>query len=983
MANGLVIAEKKSVSDDLEKAYKLIKGGYPHSLDFGAAAGHLLQLSEPDSYRDDWGKPWRKEVLPMIPDKWHTEVVRADYYKKIKDAVKSGKYDFLVNACDCGREGEHIFYTIYEKIEEETGISLPVKRMWFDDQTVAEVQRSLKDLKDENDFAGYRISSTMRARLDWLMGVNFSRMASLTAKSFVIVGRCISVLLAMVSKRELEIRAFTPVPYFEYKATFKTSGGDAYTGLLVNPANEDDKHRFHNKADLEALSFGGTYTVKEVAIKDKKLAPKQLMNLSELQKECSRSLGLTASKTLDIAQSLYEKKLISYPRTEYRYLTDGVTTKFISILTAIKSKPEYEPFASAILKNPQMRNDVASNPKYVDNKKVGDHHAIIPTETKPDISLTDLEKKVYDVVVRRFLSIFYPPCIMANTTITTAGDNGHVFISTGSVMREAGWKEICGNDTKDEILPDVKKNDNVSFEGGEIQEKETKAPPRYNDASIITCMETAGRDVDDEELKKILEKTAGIGTPATRAGIIESCVNYKWIERVKKGKNSVFVPTDFGLKLYDLLKDQDFMSPALTAEWEKKLLKIEKNNGDDGDIYADITDYIKEGCEKLASGLKAVEGGFLSPTVGKCPDCGRNIIIGKNSYFCKGFIEKLSDGSPSCSFGFPNVIAGAKISETQAKKLLNEKATDQLKFKSKNNTDYTNSLMLQYNEEKKKHEVVFAPFTEQSVGNCPLCGGRVIKGGKVYFCEKCRNVDDNGNRGCSFTFWASVGGADITPADAEKLLADGVTARELTFESKKYGKYKRKLVLKKDENGKYVVSLMEKQRIEAGKCPKCGRTMFESDKSYYCTGTMERDEKVCSFIVPKSFGGISITPADLEEFSKTGVIKDKKTRDGDFVRFEAGRDYYGNDTILCVAGKCPKCGNRITVRNNGYFCDTDNCVKIFNPMKGMGVELSIKDVRTLLLGQQLKSVDCTTKRGKGKVTLKLDDNGKVGVVEWK
>jgi len=438
----LLIAEKPSVAKTVQAAFQPIKGSYPYTVDFTSAAGHLVELSMPDQYTEEWGLPWNVDVLPIIPDNWKKEVISSSskFYNNIKQLIKDNDYDILINCCDCGREGEHIFYNIYEKL----GLSIPVKRMWYDDQTEDELRRSINNLRDSDEFKGYRYASDLREKFDWLIGINFTRTATLKTNQKIVIGRCITVILSMVVKRELAIKNFVPTPFFELEATFVTSDGEFYTGKLVNTAGEGKTNRFDDKAMLESIDFSKpSYKVTKVKKGRIVTKPKSLLNIAALQKECNTQYGYTADKTLKIAQSLYEKKILSYPRTDCRYITTGMVDDFTDLLSSIAVIPELQPHVSGVIGNTSIYDRIKASKDFVNNKKITDHPALTPTKEKPDWgSLSKDEQNVYLTVAKRFLAMFLEPCIYNKVDVTTESSAGDVFITNGKALDSLGWKVL-------------------------------------------------------------------------------------------------------------------------------------------------------------------------------------------------------------------------------------------------------------------------------------------------------------------------------------------------------------------------------------------------------------------------------------------------------------------------------------------------------------------------------------------------------------
>lgn len=825
----LLIAEKPSVAKTVQAAFQSIKGSYPYTVDFTSAAGHLVELSMPDQYTEEWGLPWNVDVLPIIPDNWKKEVISASskFYNNIKQLIKDNDYDILINCCDCGREGEHIFYNIYEKL----GLSIPVKRMWYDDQTEDELRRSINNLRDSDEFKGYRYASDLREKFDWLIGINFTRMATLKTNQKIVIGRCITVILSMVVKRELAIKNFVPTPFFELEATFVTSDGEFYTGKLVNTAGEGKTNRFDDKAMLESIDFSKpTYKVTKVKKGRIVTKPKSLLNIAALQKECNTQYGYTADKTLKIAQSLYEKKILSYPRTDCRYITTGMVDDFTDLLSSIAVIPELQPHVSGVIGNTSIYDRIKASKDFVNNKKITDHPALTPTKEKPDWgSLSKDEQNVYLTVAKRFLAMFLDPCVYNKVDVTTESSAGDVFITNGKTLDSLGWKVLYNNASKDIIIPALEEEQAVSIKDSEILEKQTQPPKHYTEASLLEAMETAGKELDDKELQKVLDNCEGIGTGATRAELIEKTIRYEWLERKKEGKTIWIIPLEKGYQIAKTLAGQEILSPSVTAYWEKRLHELETTNSIDESVYDDIKDFISKTCTDMWNTLPE-----LTPTdnsIGKCPICGEPVISGKKTYFCSGYFNKDESGNPNCIFGFAKKLCGADISTKEAGQLLIGKVIGPKKF-TYNGKEFTNTLEIG-TDSKNRTNVVFSP--PKPIGTCPVCSeGKIWEGSKSFYCDQYREKDANGNPKCHFTIWKSISGGTITRKDACELLNDGITKAKVKLKNKDGESYTSKLQLIQTDTGDYKVIRYKTPDKEIGTCPLCKGKVLEKDKVYKC-----------------------------------------------------------------------------------------------------------------------------------------------------
>ena len=702
MAKYLLIAEKPSLSKAIKEAYDSLKSpGF--KADFFALHGHFMEAKEPDEYQDDWGKPWKKEVLPMIPEtfKYNVKSDCKSDYKKLKEIIATGGYDALVNCCDAGREGEAIFWTLINSMKISP--KPKVLRLWAQDTTVETLGKALKDLLDydtNDDLVNLRDSSLCRIEFDWLVGMNLSRATMLATRTKASVGRVKSPTLNIVVQRDLEIANFVPKDYFEVVGHF-----DGYKGTWFNAKTKETS--FPDKKLAEALvakcgKTGTVHDVKKEKVVNNAPAP---YSLAELQKEANKAFGFTASHTLDVAQSLYEThKILSYPRTESRALSTALAKEIPDLLKALRDVPEVQKHVELILSEPDRIKKVCASKKYVDNKKVTDHHAIINTKVKPNLAkLKDDERKLFILVIKKFVSIFLDPYITDKTTIITDVDK-EKFKTTGSVVNTLGYKELYRNDAKaideENLLPDVKKGDVVSIEKMEILSKQTTPPSYYTDAELIQAMQHAGKFVDDEKMKEVLDDAKGIGTSATRAGIIDDLIKKEFLYRNKKTIRA----TEFGIATIKSLDGKNVISPALTAEWEEKLQNIESGAITTADFKKAMHSYVKdETNDHLMIKKSTYSESSNREVIGQCPKCGKDVVMTAKYVMCSTY-KKESEGN--CDFITSITISGTKVPKTEFKKIVAGKPTKTMKFKSAK-TGKQFEAMLQYDANEGKIKFVF------------------------------------------------------------------------------------------------------------------------------------------------------------------------------------------------------------------------------------------------------------------------------------
>lgn len=773
MAKALLIAEKPSLMREVMAVYN--KFGHRDTIIFKSFAGHTMTLQDPEGYKEEWGGRWDFNVLPMIPDKFIYKPTKdkMDMYKSIRDEIKNGGYDYIINCCDPGREGQLIMFSFYDAI----GCKLPVKRMWHKDLTEAELKRALDNLRDENEpsLKNMTIASKYRAYFDWLIGLNGTRAVSLVSNETIRVGRVMTPVLRIIVDRELELKNFVPKDFWEIEGNF-----GKYKGIYFDEENENQT-KFMDKSKAEKLikSFGEKGTVIRVdKKKETKYAP-SLHSLQELSNEANRVFGYTMAETLAIAQSLYEKKILSYPRTDSAFLTTAIAKEFKKPLKSILSVPELKDIASSVMSNDKILQVVGKNKKYVDDSKVSDHNAIIPTGVDVDLhKLSEKEKNIFTLVCKRFLSIFLPPMVSNKTTIIT-DNNGHKFNTVGSVLVDIGYMKLYSYKNNDNVLPDIKKGEVLDFKGAKLIAKKTSPPSRYNDETLGKAMENAGRFVEDEELSNVLKEAKGLGTPATRGSIVEKLVSLNMVERKKKS----FYATDFGISIIDGLRGKDITLPELTATWEQKLTGIERGEYSPNDFYNEMLSYVKEMIDDFKKTKFSISNIGDREVLGTCPKCGKKVFVGKDYYMCEGYKK-------DCDFIIPILMFGAKVSKTEVKKILTGKETKEFEFK-KGSKEWKAKLV--YDKDEKR--VIYAKRGNSNskgsgevIGKCPNpnCTGSIKDNGNYYLCDHYKNP-------CHVIIPKIFSGSEITKADVVLMINGRETIeKKFTWKSGKTGTAKLK-----------------------------------------------------------------------------------------------------------------------------------------------------------------------------------------------
>lgn len=778
----LLLAEKPSVMRDIKEVYQKYKNDYPFELDFGAFHGHLMELAQPADY-DPSLKKWNLADLPIIPNVFRYKESDPASCKNLMAMIRSGGYDALINACDAGREGEHIFFSFYEA----HGLKIPVLRFWASDTTEETIKKTLHHLVPAAHYDGLRQAAKYRAQLDWLAGINFSRSVSLQTKKKANIGRVVSPTLKIIVDREREIQHFVPKDFFEVQAVFDTATGE-YAGTYLKPP--EMKTRFDKREDAEAVlkSLGKTGVVKEVQSKQKSTKAPTLYSLTELQKDASRQFGYNADKTEAIAQSLYEKHLTSYPRTESRFLPTGMVPELMDHLKPLNATP-LKPYVAKIT---QARIDQVTKTKdYVDNAKITDHHAIIPTKDicKDFNALTKDEQNLYLLICKRFLAIFMDPYISQSTVIIT-DVNGNLFKSVGKVEVSKGYSVLYAAKTKDILLPAVKKGEQVTVKKSDLRKGQTQPPDRFNTATLLEAMQNAGNFLSSEESRKILRETAGLGTPATRKDILAKLESTGMCSL----KKTVFYPTNFGIALIDAIGNRMICSPQMTADWEKRLKEVEEGTYQ-GNFSDDIQEYITKETKDIIDKVSVDLSAYAFEVIGKCPKCGSPVVEGKNYYLCSQYKK-------SCDFLIPKEKMGAKITKKDAAALLSGKQTAEKKMTTQTGKTLNDTLILDQNFKvapgfaaRKAAMITDDPSVDPSevkdikaLGTCPACGGKIYTANKFYLCT------NRTSGACTWSIAKNIRSSPISEKDVIDLLSGKTTeVHSFVWASGKKGKARLKL----------------------------------------------------------------------------------------------------------------------------------------------------------------------------------------------
>jgi len=678
------IAEKPSVAGELAKILgaNTRKDGYYEGNGYQITwtFGHLCGLQEPHEYTDKW-KYWNLGYLPMIPPTFRIKVMdNAGILKQFATIEKLvGTADEVINCGDAGQEGELIQRWVLQK----ACCKVPVKRLWISSLTEESIREGFKKLVDAKEFDNLYAAGSARAIGDWLLGMNATRLYTLkygANKQVLSIGRVQTPTLALIVNRQKEIENFVPQPFWELKTVYREITFSATSGRFTEKEEALKK--------LEEIK-GKEFEIKEVTTKNAKEHPPKLFDLTSLQVECNKKFDFSADDTLRIIQSLYEKKLTTYPRVDTSYLPNDMYPKAMGILQKL------EPYKDLIA--PLEGGKLRKSKKVFDDKKITDHHAIIPTNVFSR-NMTPDEKRVYDIVARRFIAVFYPDCLIANTTCI--GETSAIkFKTIGKQILDKGWREVFDLKSDDNILPAF-----VIGEKGEhkpdLQEKQTQPPKYFTEATLLRAMETAGKTVDDEELREAMKEN-GIGRPSTRANIIETIFRRKYIKKERKR----LVATITGVELIDTINNELLKSAELTGMWEKKLREIEVGKYDVREFMSEmkqmVTDVVRNVKNSSNKQITIIEDKVEKEKKSKetkkkkedtpiiCPKCKEgHIVKGKSAWGCTNY-------NKGCKTTIPMEFCGKKLTQKQITDLCNKGKTAIIKgFVNENNEKFDSKLSL-------------------------------------------------------------------------------------------------------------------------------------------------------------------------------------------------------------------------------------------------------------------------------------------------
>lgn len=814
MTKTLIIAEKPSVANDIAKSL----GGFTKEGDYfesdqyvlTSALGHLLEIKAPEEYEVKRGK-WSFANLPVIPPDFALEPIAKTEprLKLLNRLIRRKDITTIVNACDAGREGELIF----RLIAQYTKAKQPIKRLWLQSMTPAAIRDGFRNLRDDEEMLPLARAARSRSEADWLIGINGTRaMTAFNSKEggffLTTVGRVQTPTLSIVVQREEKIRSFVPRDYCEVRAEFVCAQG-VYEGRWLDTTfkkNEKDPERKAERLwsrvaanSIVVACTGQSGKVTEESKPTTSISP-ALFDLTSLQREANARFGFSAKNTLALAQTLYERhKVLTYPRTDSRHLPEDYLQTSIQTLECLTGSAAYEASASEILKNRWVR----PNKRIFDNKKISDHFAIIPTTQLPK-NLSEAEQKLYDLVVRRFMAVFFPAAEFLVTTRFTEV-SGHCFRSEGRVMTRPGWLAVYGKDVplsgkvseNERMLTPVSPGETVMTDRVLVDEQVTKPPARYTEATLLSAMEGAGKLVEDELREAMMGK--GLGTPATRAAIIEGLLSEKYL--LREGRE--LIPTPKAFQLMTLLKGlgvKELTLPELTGEWEFKLAQMEKGQISREEFMQQIAQMAQIIVKRAKEYNEETIPGDYATLKTPCPKCGSEMRENYRRFACT-----------ECDFSISKMPGSRQFSIQEVEELLEKGQIGPLQgFRSKMGRPFAAILKIVPDTEKDNFKLEFdfgqpqeketdnVDFSEsEPLGECPKCHGKVYEAGLSYVCENAVATP----KSCDFRSGRFILQQEIVPEQMVLLLKDGQTGLLPRFVSQRtHRPFKAYLVLEK--NGK-------------------------------------------------------------------------------------------------------------------------------------------------------------------------------------
>lgn len=1045
MGKALIITEKPSVAQEFAKILKVSgrQNGYLENESYVITwcVGHLVEMVYPEEY-DSKYKKWKLEDLPFLPKDYKYGVIKSvsGQYDVVHKMLHREDIDTVYWAGDAGKEGQ----TIEENIRNFGGVreGMQELRVWIDSQTEEEILRGIKEAKPMREYANLGKSGIMRTIEDYAMGINFSRAMSVKygnllndaagTKSYtaIAVGRVMTCVLGMVVIKEREIRNFIETPFYrivgkftdaEIEAEWKTTEESAYyaSPLLYKEngfAKEEDA-----KAFLESLA-GKEARVSSVEKGISKKKAPLLFNLAELQAECAKRFKISPDETLQIAQDLYEKKLTTYPRTDARVLSSAVAKEISKNVSRLKGYEPVSQFVNAIMQSGTYRGIGRS--AYTDDSKITDHYAIIPTGQLTELnSVNGLHRQVYDLIVRRFLSIFYPPAEY-QTVKFIANIEKESFFAGGKILKSPGYLCVLGKEAAEEkdedggekeegtnaktllaMIEKLSENDVVPVKGMDIKEGKTSPPKRYTSGSMVLAMENAGQLIEDEELRAQI-KGSGIGTSATRAEIIKKLVRVGYLNLNRKSQ--VLTPTMLGEMIFETVSMTvpELLNPKMTASWEKGLDGITRGTVDMGEYRAKLEDFIRRETLSMAQTdrkqelIKRIQpltgresrGAAARKKLGiKCPLCDGEVETTPFGYGCSNYRTN------GCKFSI-GTIAGRDLTEEEVTKLLTEGKTEILNgFVSKSKKKFSAALIYK-KDENGVPSIQFdfsgnVPDVLEGVA-CPVCGEPIEIMPYGYTCRRHRENPE----ACYFSI-GKIAEKQLSKQDVEELIKNGHTQTLRGFKSKNGKKFDAVLTLTEEDGRKklkFDFEHVEAKKVKDAVCPLCGGEILVTPFGYACANRSRDGKEGCSFAIGR-IAEKDLTESNVRELlttGKTGTIRGFKGKSGkkfdaclELVKEEGSAkiqfDFEHVEAKKVKDVVCPLCGGDIVQTPFGYGCaayDKNNPESCrFSIGKIAGVKLKEASVKELLQNGKTSPIQgFVAKTGMMfEAALKLDEEKKV------
>lgn len=830
MSKALIIAEKPSVANDLARVLAHT-GKFEKSKDYfesdkfviTSAVGHLIEIGAPEHMEVKRGK-WSLTNLPVIPQEFALKPIEKTVtrLKVIQKLAKRPDITELINACDAGREGELIFTYISQFIKNQK----PTRRLWLQSMTDGAIRQGFGELRADSKMHGLRDAAMCRSESDWLIGINGTRaLTAFNSKGggffLTTVGRVQTPTLTLVVEREKAIRKFVPKVYWKISANFNSPNGE-YLGYWFDEKFKAEKSenleypselradRLWDKSRAEKIiknCQNQTISFSEQSKKTTQLSP-LLYDLTTLQREANGRFGFSAKSTLGLAQALYEKhKVITYPRTDSRYLPEDYINSCSEIAANLEG--EYKTYASKILKSAWIK----PNRRIFDNKKISDHFAIIPTGKSSN--LNEQEEKIYSLITRRFLAVFYPPAeYLITTRITQIGEEP--FKTEGKILTASGWLEVYGKEINSEDagnLPKLSEGDKISLVEIKLESDETRPPARFNEATLLSAMEGAGKIIEDEELRSAMQEK-GLGTPATRAQIIEGLLTEEYIHR--EGKN--LIPTAKAFSLTNLLKGlevEELMSAELTAKWEYQLAQIEKGEYSRTTFMKGIGEMAKHIVQMAKIHENDTLQGDYVEINQPCPKCKGKILENYRYYQCQ-----------KCDFAINKVIAGRIMAPEDVEELLQKKITPLLKgFRSKMGRPFEAQLIMEdskvsFHFEGSENSNELQWQNDEVLGKCPKCASNVREALRTFACEK----SSGSEKTCDFRISKTILKREIEVSQVHKILTNNKTDLLDKFISKKGRPFKAFLIMDKTGKIGFEFDNSKPARASSGKTTTIAKT---------------------------------------------------------------------------------------------------------------------------------------------------------------